>query len=177
MQKTITVFGSSKPLPGEEEYESAYILGRLLAEKGFNVCCGGYYGIMEAVSKGAAELGKEAIGVTVDLFNAIPNTHLTSIIECESLFDRIEKLLEIGDGFVVLRGGTGTLLELSVIWEMINKNLMPPKPIICFGQMWKPLIELMDKRMEFENRATGLINYFDNEKDCVEFLTKIFQPL
>lgn len=159
-------------MPDEEEYISAYRLGKLLAENGFDICSGGYQGIMDAVSKGAAEAGKEAIGVTVDLFNAFPSRYLTQLIECKTLFQRIEKLVELGDAYIVLRGGTGTLLELSVVWEMINKNLIPKKPIICCGEMWKPLIELMDNRMEFENRETGLVEYFDDIKDCVEFLTK-----
>ncbi|MCB9247843.1 MAG: hypothetical protein H6613_04515 [Ignavibacteriales bacterium] len=53
--KTVTVFGSSMPKPGEEEYENAYLIGKLLAQKGFNVCTGGAQGIMDAVSKGAVE--------------------------------------------------------------------------------------------------------------------------
>ncbi|MCK5457105.1 MAG: LOG family protein, partial [Melioribacteraceae bacterium] len=46
MSKTVTIFGSSKPLPGEEEYETAYQLGKLFGESGFSVCTGGYQGIM-----------------------------------------------------------------------------------------------------------------------------------
>jgi len=49
MKKTITIFGSSLPRSGDIEYEDAYMLGKLLAEKGFNVCSGGYQGIMDAV--------------------------------------------------------------------------------------------------------------------------------
>ncbi len=68
MNKTITVFGSSQPKEGNEEFNSAYKLGILLAKNNFNVCTGGFQGIMNAVSKGAVENGAEAIGVTVDLW-------------------------------------------------------------------------------------------------------------
>jgi len=53
MQKTITIFGSSIPQHGDEQYTAAEKLGELLALRGFNVCSGGNLGVMEAVSKGA----------------------------------------------------------------------------------------------------------------------------
>lgn len=172
MSKTITVFGSSKPLPGEDEYEIAYKLGRRLGEAGFTVCSGGYQGIMDAVSKGAVESGAEAIGVTVDLFNAVASKHLTKEIECHTLFERIEKLVELGDAFVILTGGTGTLLELSVVWELVNKNLIDKKPIACNGEMWLPIIESIDNRMGFESREVGLIKWFREINDCTSFLVE-----
>ena len=85
MKKTITVFGSSRPVEGEEEFNTAYSLGKLLAQKGFNVCTGGYQGIMNAVSKGAIEAGAEAIGVTVDGWSAVPSKYLTKEIKCSNL--------------------------------------------------------------------------------------------
>jgi len=67
MKKIITIFGSSKPLNNEEQYLNAYQLGKQLAQVGFDICTGGFNGIMEAASKGAMEGGAEAIGVTVSL--------------------------------------------------------------------------------------------------------------
>jgi uncharacterized protein (TIGR00725 family) len=72
-KKFVTVFGSSIPRPGDEEYENAYRLGKLLAEKNLNVCSGGFHGIMDAVSKGAFENGAETVGVTLDIYNALPS--------------------------------------------------------------------------------------------------------
>lgn len=170
MSKTITVFGSSKPLAGEEEYEIAYHLGKKLGSNGFTVCSGGYQGIMDAVSKGAVESGSNAIGVTVDLFNAIPSIHLTKEIECHTLFERIQKLVELGDAYIILTGGTGTLLELSVVWEMVNKNLIERKPIVCHGEMWTPIIEVIYKRMQFESREAGTVQWFKEIDMCTKYL-------
>jgi uncharacterized protein (TIGR00725 family) len=96
-KKTITIFGSSKPKEGEDEYKLAYELGRLLGDKNYNVCTGGYYGIMEAVSKGAVEEGSDATGVTVNGWSREGNSYLTNEIRCDSLFERLNKLIEIGD--------------------------------------------------------------------------------
>ncbi len=170
MKKTVTVFGSSLPKPGEEEYKNAYLLGKLLAEKNFNVCTGGYHGIMDAVSKGAAESGAEAIGVTVDRWGPTPSRYLTKEIKCKTLFERITKLIELGDGYVILQGGTGTLLELAVTWEMMNKKFLQVKPAACSSSMWREIVSVMEKQITREGRETGLIKCFDNINEIAIYL-------
>ncbi len=156
-KKTITIFGSSLPKEGEEEFIFAYNLGKQLAQNNFNICTGGYRGIMHAASKGARQGGGEAIGITVDLWGAKPSEYLTKEIKCKSLTERIEKLISVGDGFVILQGGTGTLLELAFVWELANKKLMEKKPIVCHSIMWEKIISVMEKQIEKGKRKTGLI--------------------
>lgn len=169
-KKTITVFGSSLPKPGEPEFETAYRLGTLLAINGFNVCSGGTAGIMEAVSKGVSENGGEAVGVTLDYLNSSANRYLTREIKCSALFDRIENLISLGDAYVVLQGGTGTFLELAAIWEFMNKELIRTKPIACHSSMWKEIGNIIDKQIEKEKRISGLVSYFDDPEEIVRFL-------
>lgn len=158
------------PRPGEEEYEAAYQLGEILGENGFSVCTGGYQGIMDAVSKGVVEKGQESIGITVNIFGAKVSEHLTKNIECDSLFERIEKLISYGDAFIILRGGTGTLLEFSVLWEMINKNLLNEKLVACHGEMWESILSTIDDRMKFEGRKHGMIFHSNKIEKCAEYI-------
>ena len=69
-EKIITVFGSSRPVEGEPDYEEARNLGRVLAQSGFAVCSGGYGGVMAGVSRGAKEAGGKTYGVTAEFFAA-----------------------------------------------------------------------------------------------------------
>ncbi len=171
--KVITIFGSAVPKPGEEEYDTAYKLGKLLAKKGFNICSGGAQGIMDAVSKGAKEEGKSTIGVTVDIFNSTTTLHLTNEIQCNTLFERIDNLVKYGDGFIILPGGTGTLLELSAIWELTNKNIIEKKPIACLGKFWKTIVNSIDERLAFEKKKTGLIKCCESIDETVDYLNEI----
>src|SRR2546422_5361625 len=107
--KTISVFGNSSCQPGSPDYEEAMQLGALLARAGFTVCSGGYYGAMEAVSRGARESGGRAIGLTTPFYRIPPNPYLNAQIEVPRWQDRLFALIEKGDGYVVLKGGTGTL--------------------------------------------------------------------
>ena len=170
MHKTITVFGSSQPVETEEQYKLAYELGSLLAKKGFNVCTGGFFGIMEAVSKGAVENGVEAIGVTVNNWGPDGNKYLTKEIKCSSLFERINKLIETGDGFVILQGGTGTLLELAAVWELSNKGIMDNKPIACHSSMWEEITSVMNEQMKLEGREDELVKSFNTVEEIVSYL-------
>jgi uncharacterized protein (TIGR00730 family) len=170
MSKVITVFGSSFPKEGDEQYVFAYNLGAALAKKGFEVCSGGFYGVMEALSKGALENGVEVYGVTLDFWGSDPNRYITKEIRCKNVFERIEKLMQLGDGFVILQGGTGTLLELAAVWEYVNKNLIEGKPIVCHSSMWKTIVDVMDKQMVYENRQPRLVKCFDTVDEIINFL-------
>lgn len=170
MKKIITVFGSSKPVNNEEQYFTAYNLGKQLALSGFDICTGGFNGIMEAASKGAVEGGSEAIGVTVNLWNGRTNKYVTKEIVCATLFERIDKLIEIGDGFVVLQGGTGTLLELAAVWEYFNKGLLDQKPIACHSKIWKVIVSEMNQQMKLEGRNFEMVKAFDSTKEIANYL-------
>src|SRR5579871_5602291 len=107
----ITVFGGSRVLPESDEYTAAQELGRALARRGLSVVTGGYNGTMEAVSRGAKEVGGHVIGVTVEViarnFERVPNAYLDQEVRTAQLLERIDKMVELGAGFVVLPGGAG----------------------------------------------------------------------
>ena len=175
MNKTITIFGSAVPNKDDEQYKFAYKLGAALAKEEFNICTGGYKGIMEAASKGAFDNGGLVYGVTVDLWNSEPNPYITIEVREVKLFERINKLLELGDAYIILQGGTGTLLEFAAVWEFANKKLQPPKPIICHSQMWKEIVDVMNKQMLLEKRKTDLIKCYDSIDEIIEYLKQYFE--
>src|ERR1700726_4572962 len=115
----ITVFGSSRPRPGESDYEEARILGGELARRGFQVCSGGYAGVMEAVSRGAKQAGGRTIGITAKSFSSRANEWIDKEVRVANWRDRLFELVKRGHGYVACRGGTGTLAELAVVWEML----------------------------------------------------------
>ena len=174
MKKRITVFGSAFPKNGEKQYNIAYQLGKLIAEKGFDVVTGGYRGIMEAVSKGAKDNGGMATGITLNYVKSKPNEYLDKIISCDTLFERITKLVELGDAYIILQGGTGTLLELAVVWEYLNKNLMITKPVVCHSKMWKEIGKIINKQLLLEGRDTNRISFFEDIEEMVEFIENCF---
>ena len=141
-EKIVTVFGSSRPPEGEADYEEARVLGRALAKHGFAVCSGGYGGVMEAVSRGAKEAGGKTYGVTAEFFTAAKvNSWVDTEVRMKTWEERLFELIRLADGFVACKGGTGTLVELAVVWEMMNKSVITGKPFAVLGNFWQPVLD------------------------------------
>jgi hypothetical protein len=169
----ISVFGSSRPVPGDVEYSTALEVGRELAHAEFVVCSGGYTGIMEACSRGAKEAGGKTIGVISDAFpGKTANRWIDDIIVLDSLINRLMKLMTLGEAYVVLKGGTGTLLELAAVWEFMNKRLMREKPIVLAGNFWSGVIDTLSKEMEWEGlgEASRYLRVAESPKECSTIL-------
>ena len=172
MSAIVTIFGSSRPLPESEEYKIAQETGRLLASAGFAVCNGGYGGTMEAAARGARDAGGHTIGVTSGVFSRKANKWIEEEITTDTMVERLLKLVELGEGYVILRGGTGTLLELAAVWEFVNKGMMKTKPIMVVGEFWDPVIGALKDELIWEGSGdcTSHIRQVATPRECVEEL-------
>jgi uncharacterized protein (TIGR00730 family) len=139
--KIVTVFGSSRPHAGDADYLEALELGRVLGGRGFTVCSGGYGGVMEAVSRGAKEAGGRTLAITAKVFRARINAWIDEERSMDSWEERLFELIRQGDGYVACKGGTGTLVELAAVWEMLNKGFLKGKPFVVLGDFWVPILE------------------------------------
>ncbi len=117
--KIATTFGASR-VEDKKLYEEGVELGKFLAEKGYIVKCGGYGGLMEAVSRGVREAGGEVIGITLKFFDEIrpKNLYLTKRIQTPDLFERLRHLIEGSELFVAQSGSIGTLNEIFMVWAL-----------------------------------------------------------
>jgi uncharacterized protein (TIGR00725 family) len=170
MERIITIFGSAVPSAKDEQFEFAYKLGQKLAENGYAVCTGGYAGIMEAVSKGAYDKGGNIYGVTIENWKSSPNKFITIEIRTNNLFERISKLIELGDAFIILQGGTGTLLELATVWELMNKNLIESKPVVCHSNLWKQIVTLMNEQLAIEGKRNDIVKFANSIEEILSIL-------
>lgn len=168
---TVTVFGSSRCAEGSEEYTLAYELGKALGAAGYSVCNGGFGGTMEACARGAKESGGSTIGVTIRLFGQSANPWIDRAIAADTLVERLLKLIELGDAFVTLRGGTGTLLELAAVWEMMNKGIIRPRPLFAFQPFWTPLMRMMQEELAAERFGSPVtVHEVQTPEECVRIL-------
>ena len=144
MSIRITVFGGSQPKPGEPAYEEALRLGRLIGEAGYTLLNGGYIGTMEAMSRGAAEAGGHVIGVTCDEIEAWrpikANPWVSEEMRFPSLRERLFALIDNCDAALALPGGIGTLAEITLTWNLLLTNAIPPRPLILIGPGWQATI-------------------------------------
>jgi uncharacterized protein (TIGR00730 family) len=150
--KTVTVFGSSIPGEGTEIYKETQLLGRRLAQAGFAVCNGGYGGLMEASARGARGPGGHTIGITCDVWPATANRWIVEEVRTPTFMERLLTLIERGDSYIVLPGGTGTLAELALVWEMMNKSSLSRsvggrKPLVVMAPYWQPVVQCLEQEV------------------------------
>lgn len=175
--RIITVFGSSRPRPGEPDYEQARLLGGALAAGGFRVCTGGYCGVMEAASRGAKEAGGGTVAVTAKFFGGKPNSWVDEERAVDGWEERLFELIRVGHGFVACKGGTGTLAELAVLWEMLNKGIVTGKPFVTLGEFWTPVVSRVREvetghSSRWAEAAEGLIRAAASPQEAAEFLVQ-----
>ncbi len=166
--KTVTIFGSSLPDETTPAYAEARKLGRLLAEAGLAVASGGYAGLMEACSRGAREAGGHTLGITCTIWPSPANRWVVEEVRTPSFMERLTTLIRRGDAYVVLPGGTGTLTELSLVWEMMNKSTLSKtvggrRPLLVRVPYWQPVLDCLGQEQAlgvaagpFERRARAM---------------------
>ena len=149
--RVIAVFGASQTPPGHPDWDAAVRCGAGLASAGFAVATGGYGGIMEAVSQGAAAAGGHVIGYTApEVFTGrvAANEFVVEEVPASTLTERIHVMLAAADGAIALNGSIGTLAELVMAWNVAfvaQFSNDTAKPVIAVGERWQRIVaELTD---------------------------------
>ena len=142
---SVTLFGSSRALPGSEAYEKAEAIASLLGRNGYSVITGGGPGAMEAANKGAAEAGATSIGLNIELpLEQKPNVYANKLLNFRYFFVRKVMFVKYSIAFVILPGGFGTLDELFEATTLIQTRKIKPFPVILVGKdYWKGLLDWM----------------------------------
>ncbi len=171
----VTVFGSSRVRPGDREYADAQRLGELLGDRGWTLVNGGHEGTMEAAARGAKEHGGRTIGITISLYNGgNRNAWLDQEVVAETLFARLEQLVTRGEAYVVLRGGIGTLLELALVWNLVQSPEYAHKPILVIGASWNRVLATLREALPMHRWEERSITLVPTVEEAVERLDAFF---
>ncbi len=141
--RAVAVFGSARTPADHPEYEAGRALGAALARSGFAVITGGGPGAMEAVNRGASEVGGYSIGLGIELpFEQSLNDWVDLGINFRYFFARKTMFVKYSQAFVCLPGGFGTLDELFEALTLVQTRKITQFPIILFGtRYWAGLVD------------------------------------
>jgi uncharacterized protein (TIGR00725 family) len=90
------------------------VVGKLLAEAGAVVVCGGHGGVMEAASRGAAEARGTVIGILPGSSRSEGNPYLTVAIPTGMGEMRNALIVRAADALIAVAGEFGTLSEIAL---------------------------------------------------------------
>ncbi|MFM9904342.1 MAG: LOG family protein [Pyrinomonadaceae bacterium] len=164
--KIVTIFGGSKCKEDSQEYRDAREIGARLAAEGFTICTGGYLGVMEAASRGARDMGGRVLGIVMNQFKSEPNRYLTDKVATDHFYDRLQNLITRSVGFVALRGGMGTVTEISLVWNKLQTGVLARRPLILVGDCWKPVVEAWKTNLAVSDSDLSYLDFADNADDA-----------
>ena len=157
--RIVTIFGGSKCGHDSDEYREARELGSRLAKAGFTICTGGYLGVMEAASRGAREAGGRVFGIVMNQFKSEPNRYLTDKVATNHFYDRLQNLITRSVGFVALRGGMGTVTEVSLVWNKLQTRVLDRRPIVLVGDCWREVVESWKTHLAVSDNDVSYLDF------------------
>lgn len=161
----VTIFGSARIAPGTPAYEGVKELARELTEMGCDILTGGGPGLMRAANEGAHSVDarnlSRSIGINIELpFEQEINPFVTQAYAHRTFFSRLHHFMIASDAFVVVPGGIGSLLELSLAWQLLQVRKLYNTPLILIGKMWAELVEWARHSMLIEgNELASAVDF------------------
>ena len=170
--KIVTIFGGSRCDENSAEYNEAKELGACLAEKGFTICTGGYLGVMEAASRGAHEKGGRVLGILMNQFKAEPNRYLTDKVASNHFYERLQNLIDRSIGFIALRGGMGTVTEVSLVWNKLQTGVIEKRPLVLLGESWREVVQAFQKNLVVNSADVSYLDFASSAREACEIIVK-----
>ena len=169
-ERIVTIFGGAKCQESDSEYRDAHRVGELLATEGFTICTGGYLGVMEAASRGARERGGRVLGIVMNQFKSEPNRYLTDKVATPHFYERLQRLITRSVGFIAMRGGMGTVTELSLVWNKIQTKVIEPRPIVLLGECWPPVVDQWKKYLAVSDADVAALDFANTPEQAVQII-------
>ncbi len=140
----VAIFGSARAQPGTHVYDEVKRVAAAFSEMGCDIVTGGGPGLMQAANEGAKSAGRAgaSAGIRVELpFEQDVNPFVEHAFEHKTFFTRLHHFVLASDAFVVVPGGIGTVLEMLMIWQLLQVRHVTDVPLILVGKMWRGLVE------------------------------------
>lgn len=145
----LAVFCASSDGNDAEIYETAYAVGKKMAEQDIRLVYGGSkLGLMGQVAKGVMDHNGKATGVIPDFLKTkeVAHTNLDKLITTEDMHERKLTMNELSDAFIAMPGGFGTFEELFeiVTWAQLGLH-RKPIGLLNIGGFYDDLVHMLEK--------------------------------
>ena len=181
--KSIAFFGDADISEANETYKEAFDTATLLAGQGYVIVDGGGPGIMQAATSGAQSVGGKTITVTFDPVNApgYEGRYIKNVPDQEvvttNYIERMFKLMEYGDIFILFKGGSGTISEFGTAWVLAKLYYGHHKPFLLFGSYWAEIIDVFRKNMNIDAKELSVFEIVNNKEEALIAIKKFEEKI
>ena len=180
--RRVAFFGDGSAKRDDKHFVEAKKVAKLLAENGYIVVNGGGPGVMLASTLGAKEGGGKVETVVLNPkkepgnYEGIDKSNMEladKVYTANNYQERMAKLVEIADAFVVFKGGAGTLSEVGLTWEMAKFEYGRHEPLIFFGKCWKKIVKEIINNLEMEEIEQDVVETTSRPAKVLEILKRV----
>lgn len=181
--KNIAFFGDANVSNNDPVYKSAFAVSKLLAKEGYTIVNGGGPGVMDASTKGAQDAGGETLSVTFTPGDttSYEGRYLGNITDKEitttNYIERMFKLLEHADCFIIFQGGSGTISEWGTAWVLSKLYYGHHKPFILYGHQWIEIIDVLRRNMNLDIQELSVFEICENTSQVLPTIKKFEEKL
>jgi len=171
--RAISFFGDANISPKDPVYKDAFDVAKILAEEGYTIVNGGGPGVMNAATSGAQAGNGETISISFDPADApgFEGRYIKNVaarqIEATNYVERMFKLMEHGDIYIMFKGGTGTLSELGTAWVLAKLYFGHHKPFILYGKFWPKIIDVLRKNLNIDKQELSVFEIVERKEDVL----------
>ncbi len=181
--KRVAFFGDAAVLSDHPAYRAAYFTAKKLAKLGYVIVNGGGPGVMDAATRGAESVEGKTESVTFypEHATGFEGRYLANTtdreIKTHNYIDRMFRLMEETDIFLIFNGGTGTLSELATAWVLAKLYYGHHKPFILVGSFWRPIIGAIHDNMLIDAKEMDVFRIVDGIDDIVPTMKKMEEAI
>jgi hypothetical protein len=171
--KNIAFFGDANIPETDPVYQDAYEVAKILGAHRYTIVNGGGPGVMNASTQGAEVAGGETLSVTFRPRNApgFEGRYVGNITDKEiktpNYIERMFKLLEHADMFLIFKGGSGTISELGTAWVLAKIYYGHHKPFILYGSFWNEIVDCIKRNMNIDRQELSVFEIVTKREDVL----------
>jgi hypothetical protein len=178
--RKVAFLGGADWQPGQEPFDSAVEIARLLASKGYEVVNGGGPGVMRASTIGAHQAKGKVLAITYHpnkpkrhYEGVDPENKFDEEVITLDYFDRTKVMLQNCDLHIVFNGATGTISELGMTWASSRIHEGNHKPIILYGNFWHNVMKVIRENMILRAGEENLLRICTKPEEVLEYISDL----
>jgi predicted Rossmann-fold nucleotide-binding protein len=106
-------------------------------------------------------------------FRSEPNRYLTDKVATNHFYGRLQNLIDRSVGFIALRGGMGTVTEVSLVWNKLQTGVIEKRPLVLLGECWREVVKSWQRNLVVSDADVALLDFADTAEEAFQiFLNK-----
>ncbi len=181
--KNVAFFGDANLPESDPAYKEAFETAKLLAGEGYTIVNGGGPGVMNASTQGAGAVGGATLSVTFTPKDAtgFEGRYVGNVtdktIKTKNYIERMFKLMEQADAYLIFKGGTGTISELGTAWVLAKLYFGHHKPFILVGGFWRPIIKALEENLNIDKAEMAVFRIADRQEEILPMIREFEEQM